>query len=98
MIPYVALVLDTGLTPHAISKLRITLFVAPFPADTLDNQIAAVDAAVLLLRTVKSRFVPAPPIRPSMVTLSEPLSLITAPAIVPSMILAAPTGLTVTLV
>ena len=47
MIPYVALVLDTGLTPHAISRLRITLFVAPFPADTVDNQIAAVDAAVL---------------------------------------------------
>src|SRR6476620_9560844 len=97
MMPKVVLALDTGFAPQAISRLRMRLLVAPFPAATLANQMAAVAVAVLLLRTVRSRLVPVPPRRPSIVTLSAPLSLIIAPAIVPSMILVAPTGLTVTL-
>jgi hypothetical protein len=48
------------------------LLLAPFKAATLDNQIAAVAVAVLEFETVKLR--PIPPIRPSIVTLSAPLS------------------------
>src|SRR6476661_2825465 len=98
MMPNVLLGPVFWVAPAAISRLRTVLLLAPFPLATLASQMAAVAAAVLLLRTVRSRALPAPPWRPSMMTLSAPSSLITAPVIEPSMIRGPPTGRIVTLV
>src|SRR5205809_522269 len=68
----------------------MVLPVQPLPATTLASQIAAVVAALLLLRIVRLR--PLPAMRPSMVTLSAPLSFTMAPAMDPSMMRAPPEG------
>src|SRR5436190_19924540 len=79
--PNVEFVVVFAVAPAAISRLRITLFVAPAATPALVNQIAAVAVDVLLLETV--RFRPVPPMRPSIVTLSAPVNLIIAPTIFP---------------
>ena len=87
IIPKVELVLDDDESvPAAISRLRIVLLLAPFPAATLASQIAAVAADVFVFRTVKSRAVPVPPCLPSIVTLSAPFNFMIAPTIEPSII------------
>ncbi|MBK6561981.1 hypothetical protein [Candidatus Amarobacter glycogenicus] len=94
MIPKVELVLVFCVAPPAISRLRMTLLVAPAPTPVLVSQIAAVEADVLELETV--RFRPAPAMRPSMVTLSAPVSLMIAPTMLPVITLGPPLGAIVT--
>jgi hypothetical protein len=78
--------------PAESSRLRMTLFEAPLLAATDASQMAAVEPAVLVFETV--RFRPVPPMRPSIVTLSAPFSLMIAPTMLPVTVRAPPVGRT----